>query len=454
MSPERSEGGMSRRFLVGGDLNWGAPWIDVTLWVELPFWLMVNNATYLIEVDGHGFQVALHDDYFELYGGEVSDSKRTVCYRGPVKRPDDMSRELQQLRKDNPGTPFVWRKCKTVLKIATRCNRDVWSAAATGGELRRATIDLYLAELCRAHIPVVNRLIQAYRLATYDYFPFEVAPWDLPHWVIERGGQAVNSLLVPYRGWDIKPLIKSPSLTRQLMFYQLIEDHDLRDQISATGTPGEFELLDALNFMEKGDYSGAVRRITTAVEVLVEAVVATEIERAEGKQRSAAFILRTRTNFPARVKKYEEISGRALAVGLQTDLDVTRKLRHRIVHQGYRITSGQRGRAQRSVDTGRWIFNWFENNEQRRKIREERIGFRSFGRDLTHGIFSSSIIPDGVNISPHVCGPALTPTGASFRPVSSRRATWEARVHPKMVNQVAAGRLRWARKCFPKRRTL
>ena len=34
----------------------------------------------------------------------------------------------------------------------------------------------YRASLCEAHIPVINELIQRYRLQTYDYFPYEVRP--------------------------------------------------------------------------------------------------------------------------------------------------------------------------------------------------------------------------------------------------------------------------------------
>lgn len=81
----------------------------------------------------------------------------------------------------------------------------------------------------------------------------------------------------------------------------------------------------------------------------------------------------------------------------------TRKLRHRIVHKGYRIGPNERGHAQRAVDTGRWTFNWFEDNKQRYEIREKRIAFRGLGRDLAVGIFPSVITTDGVVISmyPH-----------------------------------------------------
>lgn len=267
-------------FAIGQDLNWNAPWIDVNLWVELPFWLMVDNTTVNVEVEAHEFPIALHDNYFELHCNLATDSKISVCYRGPLKKREELTESIRETMQNNPDVPFMWRKCKTILKIATRCNQDIWSSTATSDKkLRDSTVKFYLEALSKAHIPVVNRCVQGYRLATYDYFAFEISPWDVPRWWIERGGNATSAILVPYRAWDVKPEIyegfqPSAGPTGTPKPYQLISGADLSNQISMTATPGEFELLDALNLMERGDYSGAVRRITTAIEVVVEHVVA------------------------------------------------------------------------------------------------------------------------------------------------------------------------------------
>jgi hypothetical protein len=383
------------RFALGDDLNWEAPWIAISVWVELPFWLMVSNTSLIIQVCGHDFPVALHDNYFELFAESAHDSRNTVIYRGPFKEREKFSDAVKQIQKDNPMVPFMWRKCKTIVKIGTRCNEDVWNTAIalTG----KNSVDLYLRELCRAHFPVLNQLIQRYRLATYDYFAFEVAPWDVPRWLIERNGGAVSATLVPYRAWDIKPPIFS-SLTNPgpPKPYELISGEDLRTKLSASATPGEFELLDALNLMERGDYSGAVRRVTTAIEVVVEAALAKEIEVLDGREAARKFLSDTQTKFDRRVAKYEQITKRTISEGSRGQLRETRKLRHRIVHQGYRIVAGDRGTAQRSVDTGRWIFNWFENDEERKKVREKHIAFRSLGRDIEWGTFKTDITPEGV----------------------------------------------------------
>jgi hypothetical protein len=202
-------------YSIGQEIKWDAPWIEVYLWVELPFWLMTGDTAVSVEVGGYDFEIAIHENYFELHVGVLSDSKENVVYRGPWKENDDFGDEIRNAIKTRPNVPFVWRKCKTVLKIKSRCNEDVWNTMQEPDSEKKRSIQygvamngirLYLVSLCRAHLPVVNRLLQGYRLATYDYFPYEVSPWDVPFWMIERSAKSIRSTLVPYRDWDSKPM--------------------------------------------------------------------------------------------------------------------------------------------------------------------------------------------------------------------------------------------------------
>lgn len=421
----QEQDGIPSSYAVGQEIDWAAPWVDVNLWAELPFWLMVGDTVVSVEVGGHNFEIAIHENYFELHVGVLSDSKQNVVYRGPFKRNDDLGEEIQAFIKTQPTVPLMWRKSKTVLKIKSRCNEDVWNRAQGQNKLDtmpiadRAAMNgvrFYLAELCRAHIPVVNKLIQGYRLAAYDYFPYEVSPWDVPFWLVERDTKSLRSWLVPYREWDFKPkgfatpfdeILKKVQAGEKLdpptLPYKFIEEADFQNRISLAAAPGEVELLDSLNLMERGDYSGAVRRITTALEVIVESVVSKAVELAEGKKSAAKFLKDTETNFRRRVEKYEHLSGRTLSIGLRREMFATRNLRHGIVHKGYRIGPSERGRAQRAVDTGRWTYNWFENNKERFDVREKKIAFRGLGRDIAAGIFPTKITPEGVVVSmfPH-----------------------------------------------------
>ena len=306
--------GVPNHYMVGDNLKWNAPWIKVLLWTELPFWLMVDNTALVIEFEGHKFPVTIHDNYFELFFGEATDSRTTVGYRGPIKKPEDLPPLVKQAMDQHPNGPHMWRKCKTYLKVESKCNEDVWNAANKKEIPRANEATLYLSELCRAHIPVVNKLIKAYRLVTYDYFAFEVAPWDVPRWAIEREGHSISSTLVSYRDWDAKPHIyKFGDLSEKPKTYQLIEAEDLRNQLCLVPTPGELELLDALNLMERGDYSGAVRRVTTAIEVIVEVVAGAAVEAASGKQAAEKFLKDTRMRFDERLKMYQKLTGRKLS---------------------------------------------------------------------------------------------------------------------------------------------
>jgi len=388
-------------YIIGDRLNWDAPWIKVRLWTELPFWLMVDNTTMAVTHGGHEFQLSIHDNYYELFFGECTDSRVSAGYCGPRKKPEDLPPAVKEAMAARPSRPHMWRKCKTYLKVESRCNEDVWNAAGEAEMPRVKEAKLYLSELCRAHIPVINTLIRAYRLSTYDYFAFEVSPWDVPHWCIERDGHSKTSTLVSYRDWDGKPVIfRSMDLPNEPEVYKLIDANDLRSQISLVPTAGEFELLDALNLMERGDYSGAVRRVTTAIEVVVEAVAGNAVEAASGKPAAEKFLKETRMRFDERVRRHQKLVGRSAPTTLLKALKEIRELRHKIVHGGYRIGPSERGKAQKAVDTGRWLFNWFENDDAKRDIREKRIAFRSLGRDLTGGIFSPRITPDGVVLSP------------------------------------------------------
>lgn len=377
--------------LSGVDL--GSPLVDVVLRVELPFWVMVDNSELEIEYSGHRFRVTCNDNTWELHGGFVSDAKYGVLYQGRHRNNDDLSASIRQLLEDDPDLSMVWRKTKTVIRMNAKCHVSAWQA-----EDDYFPALLYREELCRAYIPVLNRFIQVYRLATYDYFAFEVSPWDVPLWHIENDGVSATVRLVPYRGWDTKPAMferRDEAPTQ----YQLIDSAGLAAEVGRVAFPGEFELLDALNLMERGDYSGAVRRVTTAVEVAVEHAAKRIIEASEGAQAARDFVKQTWNDFVKRLNVLEAKSGRTVPRVLRSEFHKTRNLRMRIVHEAHRISSNDRGAAQKAVDTGRWFFNWVEDDDARRAVRESRIAYRSLGRDTTYGAFRTEVTAQGIVVA-------------------------------------------------------
>lgn len=372
---------------IGQELNWEAPSVPVDLYVELPFWIMVPDCLQDVKVHGHTFNVEIKDSYIEKYAGAVSDSRLNCVYIGPPE-PDQPSPELENLIKEGHA-PVMDRKCKTVLRIHSACNKDVLTAAQQEDKRSRSAHP-YLESFCEAHLEVINHLVQHYRLSTYDYFAYEVSPWDVPIWLVGSKVGAVRVVLLKYAAWDLKPIIHPASGSWE--HYQLIDENELRSAMSIEPSAGEYELLDALNFMERGDFSGAVRRITTAIEAQLESVLREELLKIHPMAEVEKKLKASENDFSGRLRQYQKLSGRKLS--LEKELETTRTLRHSIVHNAYRIPFSQREQAQRAVDTGRWIFDWLENQPTRIDVREKRIAKRSLGRHFS--LFSAEITPTGV----------------------------------------------------------
>lgn len=166
---------------------------------------------------------------------------------------------------------------------------------------RPHSFDLYLRELCRAHIHVVNRLIRAYRLQSYDYFAYEISPWDVPYWSVRGANGGCNCCIVRYKEWDGRPVqvfVDKPPEQRD--YISQTQMHTGLDELIS---PGELDLMDSLNLMERGDYAGAIRRVTSAVEVILEERLREVISSRKGHEAAFKFLKRTRSNFLGRAER-------------------------------------------------------------------------------------------------------------------------------------------------------
>lgn len=337
-SPEKTP--IPDSYWVGQELDWQATTVPVELHVELPYWIMVPDCTQNVEVNGHTFLVDTRDDYVESYLNVIGDSKSTCLYAGPRQklRPDVQN----AIEKNKAAT--MSRKCKTVLLIHSECNKDVLAASVDKDQRKRSAY-LYLQSFCEAHLDIVNRLVQQYRLSTYDYFAYELSPWDVPIWFLKSGTDSVRIVLQKYATWDEKPMIVDNVSGGKKERYKLIDPSDLQAALAIQPSAGEFELLDALNFMERGDYSDAVRRITTAFEAQTEYALRQELLKKLPLPDVEQALEDTKTNFPKRFELYQNSSGRKLNDALAKELDTTRKLRHSIVHSGKRIAFNERRSA-------------------------------------------------------------------------------------------------------------
>lgn len=353
------------------EINWNAESVNAIVFVELPFWLMVPNHTQRIEVEQCEFTIDIVDHFYELYDTEMSDSRSTCIYIGPK---DKVNQETLDYAK-NAGKTLLWRKCKTTLKIHSNVNKEIFDMPDENYTLR-----LYLKAFFLAHFEVVNKLIEKYRFATYDYFPHSITPWSAPVWWVSSAQRSLKLCLVEYRGWDHKPNLNDG---QNRFPYVLLSPEDLGKSIkNRSASPGEHDLINALHMMETGDYNGAVRRVTTAIEVLAEELLLLELKSRYNQEEMDRLFNKIKNNFPEKMEKYLEMSDRKLPNWIREQLEKIRKMRQRIVHYAHQIDYNNRGAAQELVDKGRWIYNWFENEPHKSELREHHIALRSLGRDL------------------------------------------------------------------------
>ncbi len=391
--------------IFGDALDWASPVVPVDLLVELPFWLMIDDCELHLPLGPAHIPVQVHDKHREVYAGEVRDSRVTLVYRGP--RPDLMHPDITRLAAEQ-GLVLAERPSRTVLRLGSAAHMDVFSAVSDSDEpdalpRRRLEAEAYLASLCEAHLPVVNDLIQRYRLATYDYFAYEVSPWDVPVWTVDAATGGVTVRLLPYWDWDSKPMLVGPDRPggpelppRPFRFTDVVT---LLGTVPEQATPGELELLDARSLMERGDYTGAVRRTATALEAVVgwalAAALGDQHDEAEVQRRLSASM----NDFPGRLRQWLKLTAVQVPEQLIDELEVTRSLRHDIVHRARRLSAAERGVAQRCVDTGRWLFNFIEQNPARRDLREKGGVLRSVGRSALAPRFMVELTSDGVRVA-------------------------------------------------------
>lgn len=387
----------------GDGIDWASPMSEVYLYVELPFWLMTPPGPVDVTWSSTSFRIDICSQWMEVFVNNVLDSRASVIHNGPYKQQwhpsQTIAAELEEL-----DASWLPRPCKTMLRLAARAHDDAFRPL-TEADPSRANIeqDAYRASLCLAHIPIVNEVIQRYRLLTYDFIPYEVSAWDVPVWYVKRDGVQYTTLLAPYKAWDARPVIVEepvpPATEPQLRPFEWTDPAELTNASTVDATPGELDLLDARSLMERGDYTGAVRRTVTAIEAVLRWALVRELEKnlsAEAAQKRAAG---TDNDFPGRMRQWRRLAKPAVTDADILEFETTRRLRNQIVHESRRLTHAERGCAQHAVDTARWLFNKIEGEPGRTHLREHGV-IKSVGRTSLALRFPTTIDIGGVTVHP------------------------------------------------------
>jgi len=398
-------GPLPESFTFGDGIDWSSPLQETLLYVELPFWLMTPPGPVEVRWSGVMFTVDVCSPWMEVFAGEITDSRVSCLHQGPL-RPNgyEPSKEIADLL-DSKQIKWLHRPCKTMLRLTARAHADAFrEIAATEPPRAKVEREAYMASLCEAHLPVVNELIQRYRLVTYDYFAYEVSAWDVPVWYLKHSGAGYRAILLPYKSWDAKPVTVEdadiPAGPPKIRPFQWATPAQLTAASSDDATPGEFDLLDARSLMERGDYTGAVRRTVTAIEAVLAWALLGELKKRYSPEDAARKLANTDNDFPGRLAQWRRLAQPPISQQEFDEFETTRRIRHEIVHRSRRLLHGERGRAQRAVDTSRWLFNKIEAKPDRAALRDKGV-LKSVGRVALTMRYPAAVGAGGITLGPH-----------------------------------------------------
>jgi hypothetical protein len=112
---------------------------------------------------------------------------------------------------------------------------------------------------------------------------------------------------------------------------------------------------------------------------LQAAEVRQELSKQYPEEEAAARGAKTDNDFPGRLRQWRKLADPPISQTEFDEFERTRQIRHDIVHKGRRLTHVDRGRAQRAVYTGRWLYNKIEAKPDRARLRDYGV-LKSVGR--------------------------------------------------------------------------
>jgi hypothetical protein len=378
-------GPIPERVVFGDTIDWLSPVALIAMHVELPFWLMIAEGHYTVDLSGNLHTVDVSHRYFEAFKEQFTESRATRLFLGEVKDREWHNKRPTFVQSDDGKiVPLMERTCRTTLSFGALCHTDALRGRTTSEVPRvAAEREAYHASLCEAHLALVNEFILRYRLSAYDYFSYEVSAWDVPVWTLRYRERQVVAHPSGYRALDLPPLEAHDSAAGGLEYRW--PEFATKDQIeSASSTiaaPGELDLLEARSFMERGNYTDAVRRTISAIETVLEHQALTTLVATFGETEGRERLQKTALDVPGRLRQWRKLAKAPITDKEIEDFVAARQLRHDIVHRSRRLGIKERGEAQRIVDTGRWLFNKIEGREDRARLRDYGA-YKSIGRVL------------------------------------------------------------------------
>lgn len=395
----------------GSKLDWSSPRVPIQLYVELPFWLMMPEGMFVVKYEEATVKVAIVHGCEEIQRTTIHLKNRSSTVF--IARPGEaIPVYVQQAIDQSNGGCSVHIHRTTLIIEATALESAL--KCRTGSEPEQAHSIAYLSALAAAYLPIVNTLITAYRRAANDPFVQEVSESTAPIWFLRFNDHFLRISLSPYADLEYRADWPTKNGTQEPA--DLATVAELVDFLALQETPGETILHDSWSYFYAGRFSDAIRGLVTALEVLLEAKYSEALSTHGNNDEMVQAALRsTATKFTTRFNNYLQITKRTIpgpllswvpyitGVQLREEMNQTRNLRHKIVHEGYRMSAYAQGPMLRAAETMKWLFDWLEDNERSSKNRFKLYQLKGFLKGRVQ--FGPEYAADGVRLMECQGGP-------------------------------------------------
>jgi hypothetical protein len=388
-------------------IDWNGEKLEIQLALELPFWMLVPDNRYQVELDGLTISIETVAQGISVQSDTLQSRTHARCrFFGRI--PGEGSRGPFSAFDLVQGANFRWTR--TQCWITTSAVKDAF--AALDDELpRSAMARQYFATLAMGHIPFINKLINAYRCAAGDPFAEEITEFDVPLWFLVVPTVLRPIYLFPALCRDEYPTLHTQMGKEDEEPYFATSPEDLIRAFSFASVPGEVELRDAWSRCYRGRFGEAIRSAVTAIEVLLETKLQ-EILTAKGlsPEEVEERLKKTKNRFPTRLDDYCRESGRAIpgptlhyipylnGLRLREQFEITRELRHDVVHRGKRLDPSLRNPMRRALETTTWLFDWLANDKPNGNRQTANYTYFEAQRGMT--TLRWEISQDGVQVKP------------------------------------------------------
>ena len=393
-------------YMIGDGINWNSERVPIQLMVELPFWLLMPTGTIDLTIDGCTLRTTVVNEGVEFqWGHQFTKTHQSTAYLGSIPGADRATVPLRSVAGSG-----VFRFTRTLVSFDSSAHADA-IVALTSPKPRCNEASLYFTSFALGHLAFLNHLINTYRRVAVDPYVTEVSEWDVPVWFVSIADAIRPIYVFPYSTEDSFPTITNGPNDSHHRPYFCASLKALEATASNACIPGEVELLDGWSLYYRGRYGDSIRSFVTAVEVLLEAKLRTQLELRYHDPRLVEEELgASRNNFWDRMDHYCELIGVRIpgpklhfspylnGLRLRDEMERTRSLRHEIVHHGHRLDHTLLKPMRRAAETTSWFFDWLSGNgdfEQRRcrysTYFEARRGSSRFPFEIR---------PDGVTVLP------------------------------------------------------